>query len=86
MSFRAIDSNTKWMKVIENPITDHLPVACKKYVISFTGKLTTCKELVPKEQEPIALVIGAFAHGSVSSDYTEGDFSNSITIVGCTGM
>lgn len=75
MSVRATDSNTKLMKVIKNPITDHLPVGCKKYVMSFTGKLTTCKELVPKEEEPIALVVGAFAHGNVSTDYTEGDFS-----------
>lgn len=75
MSVRATDSNTKLMKVIKNPIIDHLPVGCKKYVMSFTGKLTTCKELVPKEEEPIALVIGAFAHGNVSTDYTEGAFS-----------
>lgn len=75
MSVRATDTNTKLMKVIKNPITDHLPVGCKKYVMSFTGKLTTCKELVPKEEEPIALVVGAFAHGNVSTDYTEGDFS-----------
>lgn len=75
MSVRATDTNTKLMKVIKNPISDHLPVGCKKYVMSFTGKLTTCKELVPKEEEPIALVVGAFAHGNVSTDYTEGDFS-----------
>lgn len=75
MSIRATDTNTKLMKVIKNPITDHLPVGCKKYVMSFTGKITTCKELVPKEEEPIALVVGAFAHGNVSTDYTEGEFS-----------
>ncbi len=75
MSVRATDTNTKLMKVIKNPITDHLPVGCKKYVMSFTGKLTTCKGLVPKEEEPIALVVGAFAHGNVSTDYTEGEFS-----------
>lgn len=43
--------------------------------MSFTGKLQPPKELVPAEEEPIALVIGAFAHGNVNTDYTEGAFS-----------
>lgn len=43
--------------------------------MSFTGKLTPIRELVPKEDEAIALVIGAFAHGNVNTDYTEGAFS-----------
>lgn len=76
MSVRANDTSTKLMKVIKNPIVDHLPVGCKKYVMSFGGKLMTSKELVPTDpNEPIALVIGAFAHGSVNTDYTEGAFS-----------
>lgn len=75
MSIRATDTTTKLMKVIKNPIVDHLPVGCKKYIMSFTGKLVSPKELVPAEEEPIALVIGAFAHGNVSTDYTEGSFS-----------
>ncbi|KAJ6636007.1 Ribosomal RNA small subunit methyltransferase NEP1 [Pseudolycoriella hygida] len=75
MHVQATDSHVKLMKVIKNPIIDHLPVGCKKYVMSFTGKVTTCKELVPKEEEPIALVVGAFAHGNVNVDYTEGAFS-----------
>lgn len=75
MSIRATDTSTKLMKVIKNPISDHLPVGCKKFVMSFTGKLQPPKELVPAEDEPIALVIGAFAHGNVNTDYTEGAFS-----------
>lgn len=76
MSVRAADSTIKLMKVIKNPISDHLPVGCKKYVMSFTGKLVeNPRELVPKEDEPVALVIGAFAHGNVDVDYTEGAFS-----------
>lgn len=75
MSIRATDTSTKLMKVIKNPITDHLPVGCKKFVMSFTGKLQPPKDLVPAEDEPIALVIGAFAHGNVNTDYTEGAFS-----------
>lgn len=76
MSVRATDTSVKLMKVIKNPVTDHLPVGCKKFGMSFGGKLMTPKELVPAEaNEPIALVIGAFAHGSVNPDYTEGMFS-----------
>lgn len=75
MSIRATDTTTKLMKVIKNPITDHLPVGCKKYIMSFNGKLSTARELVPAEAEPIALVVGAFAHGNVNPDYTEGSFS-----------
>ena len=76
MSVRAADSTMKLMKVIKNPVTDHLPVGCKKFVMSFTGKLMEHpRELVPKEEEPVALVIGAFAHGNVNIDYSEGAFS-----------
>lgn len=75
MSVRANETSTKLMKVIKNPITEHLPVGCKKYIMSYTGGLKTPKELVPTVEEPIALVIGAFAHGNVDVDYTEGSFS-----------
>lgn len=77
MSVRAADTTIKLMKVIKNPITDHVPVGCKKYVMSLTGTLLkNPRELVPKnDDEPIALVIGAFAHGNVDVDYTEGSFS-----------
>uniref|UniRef100_A0A1I8ML51 18S rRNA (pseudouridine-N1)-methyltransferase n=1 Tax=Musca domestica TaxID=7370 RepID=A0A1I8ML51_MUSDO len=81
-SVRANDTSTKLMKVIKNPITDHLPVGCKKYAMSFSGKLlSNIRDIVPKkneegeEEEPIVLVVGAFAHGVLKSDYTEGLFS-----------
>lgn len=77
MSVRAADTTVKLMKVIKNPISDHLPVGCTKFVMSYTGKLAeNPRDLVPKnDDEPIALVIGAFAHGNVDVDYTEGAFS-----------
>ena len=56
----------KLLKVIKNPITDHLPVGCKKIGTSFQStKLVHPKELVP-ETEPIVVVVGAMAHGKVS--------------------
>uniref|UniRef100_A0A1B0CFF0 18S rRNA (pseudouridine-N1)-methyltransferase n=1 Tax=Lutzomyia longipalpis TaxID=7200 RepID=A0A1B0CFF0_LUTLO len=67
------DSETgeKLLKVIKNPITNHLPAGCTKITMSFTGRLVgNCRELVPKDK-PIVLVVGAFAHGNVDVDYTE---------------
>lgn len=62
----------KLLKVIKNPITDHLPVGIKKIKMSFNGnKVTKCKELVPDNDDPVAIVIGAMAHGQVKADYTE---------------
>lgn len=80
-SVRAAENSTILMKVIKNPITDHLPVGCKKYAMSCLGKRVESCELVPKasgdedECEPIVLVVGAFAHGNLKCDYTEGAFS-----------
>ncbi|XP_017850953.1 ribosomal RNA small subunit methyltransferase NEP1 [Drosophila busckii] len=76
---RASDSSRRLMAVIKNPITNHLPVGCKKYAMSFTGRLVNnCRELVPHGEEgstaydePVVMVIGAFAHGALKTDYTE---------------
>lgn len=66
------DSSIKLLRVIKNPITDHLPVGCKKVGFSFTGTLVEdSRTLVPEGDEPIAFVIGAFAHGVIKADYTE---------------
>lgn len=52
--------------MIKNPITSHLPVGCRKIGTSLQAeKLIHPKELVPEDESPIALVIGAMAHGSV---------------------
>lgn len=75
-SVRAGDSAVKLMSVIKNPVEDHLPVGCKKIAMSFSSKkVTNCRELVPSEEEPIALVVGAFAHGNVDVPYTEDTIS-----------
>lgn len=65
------------MKVIKNPIENHLPVGCRKITMSFSSnKVENSRELVPKnEDEPIALVVGAFAHGNVDVPYSEDTIS-----------
>ena len=64
-SVKASDGSLKLLKVIKNPITDHLPVGCKKIGMSFaSAEKKKPSELVPAD-DPIAVVIGAMAHGQV---------------------
>lgn len=73
---RANDGPMKLLKVIKNPITNHLPVGIRKICMSFSSKkVLNCRELVPKTDEPIAFVIGAMAHGKIDPDYTEDTIS-----------
>ncbi|RZC36238.1 ribosomal RNA small subunit methyltransferase NEP1 [Asbolus verrucosus] len=74
-SIRA-ENGPKLLKVIKNPITDHLPVGIKKYATSFSSKkIVKCQDFVPKDDDPVAVVVGAMARGSVDVDYTEGTLS-----------
>ena len=55
----------KLLKVIRNPITDHLPVGCRKLGTSFSSpNVVNPRNLVPGD-EPISVVVGAVAHGKV---------------------
>ncbi|KAK9503166.1 hypothetical protein O3M35_011793 [Rhynocoris fuscipes] len=71
-SVRSNEGGMKLLKVIKNPITDHLPVGCKKIGTSFASKkVIHPRELVPKDEEPLTVVIGAMAHGQAIPDYVE---------------
>lgn len=73
---KASENSTKLLHVIKNPITNHLPVGCKKIAMTFSSKaVKSCRELVPSCDEAVALVIGAFAHGHLNLDYTEDSIS-----------
>lgn len=66
------ENGMKLLKVIKNPITEHLPVGVRKIGTSFAAKkVTKCKDLVPQEEVPIVFVVGAMARGSIDVDYTE---------------
>ncbi|XP_012275371.1 ribosomal RNA small subunit methyltransferase NEP1 isoform X2 [Orussus abietinus] len=74
-SVRASNGSMKLLKVIKNPVTNHLPVGCRKIAMSFSSKVVkNPRELVPAD-EPIAIVVGAMAHGQVQADYTEDTYS-----------
>ncbi|XP_050070977.1 ribosomal RNA small subunit methyltransferase NEP1 [Anopheles maculipalpis] len=75
-SIKAADTQKKLMRIVKNPITNHLPVGCRKLAMSFSAtQVKNAKELVPEQNEPITIVIGAFAHGNLNLDYTEGSVS-----------
>ncbi|XP_065334179.1 ribosomal RNA small subunit methyltransferase NEP1 [Cloeon dipterum] len=73
-SVRA-NNGPKLIKVIKNPVESHLPVGCRKLLMSFSAeKVQSPREFVPSE-EPIAIVVGAMANGKVTTSYTEEDIS-----------
>ena len=72
LSVRSAEGNKKLLKVIKNPITDHLPIGCRKICLSFDApKVVRPVALVP-DDKPIAIVIGAMAHGKVSNHPCQG--------------
>lgn len=74
LSIRASDTSQKLMKVIKNPVSDHLPVGCPKYCTSFHAeKVVNVRDFATDHNpdQPIVVVIGAMAKGSVDCDYTD---------------
>uniref|UniRef100_A0A8C4QC01 18S rRNA (pseudouridine(1248)-N1)-methyltransferase n=1 Tax=Eptatretus burgeri TaxID=7764 RepID=A0A8C4QC01_EPTBU len=72
LNVRNADGKQKLLKVIKNPVTSHLPPGCIKVATSFhaDGEPVHPRTLA-NDDRPIAVVVGAFAHGSVNVDYTE---------------
>ena len=55
------------MKVIAGPITDHLPPGTQIIGAEFgQGDLVHAEDLVRKDNNSVAVIIGAIAHGDVS--------------------
>ncbi|CAG7827847.1 unnamed protein product [Allacma fusca] len=70
-SIRASDGPMKLLKVIRNPVTDHLPVGCRKLGTSVTSEKLTKPVDIPQDDGPVVIVVGAMAHGKVNVDYIE---------------
>ncbi|XP_038075787.1 ribosomal RNA small subunit methyltransferase NEP1-like [Patiria miniata] len=78
MSISASDGPQKLLKVVKNPVSDHLPTGCKKIGTSFSAtKCVNPRELASTE-EPVVIVIGAMAHGKVDVDYIEEEVAVSL--------
>ncbi|XP_051576401.1 ribosomal RNA small subunit methyltransferase NEP1-like [Myxocyprinus asiaticus] len=71
MSVRAADGPQRLLRLIKNPVSDHLPPGCPRYSTSFKARDAVCPRSVVPTDGPAAIVIGAFAHGTVNADYTE---------------
>ncbi|KAK2164929.1 hypothetical protein LSH36_57g02027 [Paralvinella palmiformis] len=71
LSIHASDGNQKLLKVIKNPIVDHLPTGCTKIATSFGADQVVDPKMIVPDVDPIVLVVGAMAHGSVDVEYTE---------------
>uniref|UniRef100_A0A2K6VE74 18S rRNA (pseudouridine-N1)-methyltransferase n=1 Tax=Onchocerca volvulus TaxID=6282 RepID=A0A2K6VE74_ONCVO len=73
LSIRAADSSIKLLKVIRNPVSIHLPTGCRKVLTSFQApEYMSCRQFAESAgNKPIAVVIGGFAKGKATVDYTE---------------
>lgn len=65
LSIRSVNSQEKLLKVIKNPITDHLPPNCRKVTLSFDAEVVRVRDYIeglgPKES--ICVFVGAMAKG-----------------------
>ena len=73
LSIRATDGPEKLLKVIKNPVTDHLPVGARRIGLSHKGdKLVRINDYVKElPDEPVVFVCGCFAHGKIEADYVD---------------
>ncbi|KAM7183230.1 Alpha/beta knot methyltransferase [Rhypophila sp. PSN 637] len=66
LSIKGANSQEKLLKVIQNPITDHLPPNCRKVTLSFDAPLRRVREYVDSmgPSESICVFVGAMAKGA----------------------
>ncbi|KAJ5219844.1 hypothetical protein N7468_009048 [Penicillium chermesinum] len=65
LSIRSTNSQEKLLKVIKNPITDHLPPNCRKVTLSFEAPVVRTRDYIESlgPKESIAIFVGAMAKG-----------------------
>ncbi|ODV89416.1 hypothetical protein CANCADRAFT_139405 [Tortispora caseinolytica NRRL Y-17796] len=65
LNIRSVNSNEKLLKVIKNPITDHLPHKCRKITLSLDGKIQKISDYVStlEPDESMCVFVGAMARG-----------------------
>lgn len=66
LSIRSTTSQEKLLKVIQNPITDHLPPNCRKITLSFDAEVVRVRDYVERldPKESICVFVGAMAKGT----------------------
>lgn len=65
LSIRSTTSQEKLLRVIPNPITDHLPPNCRKVTLSFDAPLVRVRDYIDTlgPQESCCVFVGAMARG-----------------------
>ncbi|KAI9843567.1 MAG: 18S rRNA pseudouridine methyltransferase [Sclerophora amabilis] len=80
LSIRSTNSQEKLLKVIKNPITDHLPPNCRKVTLSFDAPVIRVRDYIadlgPKES--VCIFVGAMAKGN--DDFADSFKDDSISI------
>mmetsp|Transcript_15815 Transcript_15815/g.26192 ORF Transcript_15815/g.26192 Transcript_15815/m.26192 type:complete len:243 (+) Transcript_15815:18-746(+) len=75
LSIRATNGPDKLLKVIQNPVTKHLPSGAIRIGCSFhADKVVHLKDFIPPlttQDQPVVFVIGAYAHGNLQADYVD---------------
>ena len=66
LSIKSVNSQEKLLKVISNPITDHLPPNCRKITLSFDAPLVPVREYIDSlgPAESVCVFVGAMAKGA----------------------
>jgi rRNA small subunit pseudouridine methyltransferase Nep1 len=70
LSVAAKGNGAKLLKVIKNPISDHLPTGCIKIATSYGAvKTVRLREYLPvaAPSGPVAVFVGAIAHGAIDT-------------------
>jgi rRNA small subunit pseudouridine methyltransferase Nep1 len=80
MSIRSTTSQEKLLKVIKNPITDHLPPNCRKVTLSFEAPVVRVADYIKtlRQNESICVFVGAMAKGK--DDFADEWKDDSISI------
>ena len=66
LSIRSTNSQEKLLRVIQNPITDHLPPNCRKVTLSFESEVVRPRDYIENlnPSESICVFVGAMAKGA----------------------
>ncbi|KAE8144287.1 protein required for 18S rRNA maturation and 40S ribosome biogenesis [Aspergillus avenaceus] len=65
LSIRSTNSQEKLLKVIKNPITDHLPPNCRKVTLSYEAPVVRTRDYIESlgPKESVCIFVGAMAKG-----------------------
>ncbi|OIS97899.1 PREDICTED: ribosomal RNA small subunit methyltransferase NEP1-like isoform X1 [Nicotiana attenuata] len=81
LSITAVGKREKLLRVRENPVSQYLPIDCRKIGFSHSSeKLVDVQEYVNgiNKDMNLVFVVGAMAHGKIDTDYVEDYLSSTL--------